>query len=256
MGAEDMGNDLEAELDDLRNEVESLKAKVFINEGAFDGINTSISDISSDLSKLDEEFHLSEPDWHPFMGHVQHSGTTIEIGSGYVYAGGKAVWPWPTTAKVVSSLADGTHLMYMDISVNPGDGTFGGSYIPTLETVLNDAPETVNNFTAQGDRSCGIIIGDFTMSSGKCTGWRQRWCCDMYVPVFTFLDTSFDDPLITVWGALEDGGSIAVPEPDAAAHYNKLDGALMIIKRNYYVATWHLAVNESTFWRDENAIMR
>jgi len=255
MGADDMGNDLEAEIDDLRNEVESLKAKVFINEGAFDGINTSISDISSDLSKLDEEFHLSEKDWHPFMGDVQGSGTTIEIGSGYVYAGGKAVWPWPTTEKVVSSLADGTHLMYMDISVIPGDGTFGGVYVPTLKTVLIDAPETVNNFTAQDNRSCGIIIGDFTMSGGICTGWRQRWCCDMYVPVFTFLDESPAETRITVWGRLG-GTTSAVPVPDADAHYSQLTGALQIIPRNYYVATWHLAVNESTLWSDENAIMR
>jgi len=220
---EDMGNDLEAEIDDLRNEVESLKAKVFINEGANDGINVGISDLRSDFAKLDEEFHLSERDWHPFMGHVQHSGTTIEIGSGYVYAGGRAVHAWTTTSKDVSALGDGTYLMYMSINVDPTSGYFSGSYVPALKTVINTTPETVNTFTSEKDRDCGIIIGDFTMSGNICTGWRQRWSCDMYVPLFTFLEGS--RPVISI-------------------------DYLTIYRRGYYVATWHLALNESTIWSD------
>jgi len=127
----------------------------------------------------------------PFDGTVTTSGTRLEVGQGYIYAGKLAEYNWPaagdTSYRAIGGFANGTWILYFDITVDDGLGFFTSGDKPALASCTKANFATLNIASA-----AHIIIGEIEVLGGKVVHWKQRLRQDICVPVWHEHDTDGD----------------------------------------------------------------
>jgi len=116
----------------------------------------------------------------------------LYVGKGLILAGNLAEYYWPDASDTdyidVTAYANGTYWVWITAEVHPNEGYFTASYLPYItDAILGDNTRNVSLGVprlASDMMHASILLGTFTVASGKVTSISQRWQgSDIHVPV-------------------------------------------------------------------------
>ena len=187
----------------------SVESELRMMQAQIVALRQSLADLES-LSSEPGEFELQEwPEQElneydgPFRVWGESSPTPrIRIGQGFVHAGARAEWDWPSAAAPVQqdfiltgAVAPGVYLVVLSITVDPFHGYFTQVDYPRV-MMRPRAQFTQVNTESQAE----AILAEVTIgAAGRGTRVVQRQRCDVVCPTFAYFDTTDDVGWVATW---------------------------------------------------------